>query len=494
MQGASDYINTISPDLLGSVSYDSDPAQAVNNYLTSSIGDINKVNEAVAASNDGAPNLQRLASLLQVNLSPSNMTSPYVDVLKTQQMRLAEQPIYGSSRVGVSSYWPGQYDAVWDFTTGTQDTLRLLGLKPWYNTTLEAYQDAGSTNVYAPSLLNSASAAHVLGQKQYELSSHLGNVQATVSDKRYVQKQYLSTTDSLRKGFAVAVRALYDYYPFGMPMKERSTSDTTTQSVYMSQVVYSPQYTKVNNAMSGASITSLNTTASTNYNGSVNYTGQSASISKVLSSLLPNVPVQMKIDLLYTNKPLYLAIQQGSAASPSVYTNLLYSTTMNSSGTYTISFTPTQSSVQLSIAYSSFNMNANTLCLTLDSVNYQQQSASVSSTQLVQVSNKINDGYRFGYNGQEKVDEIAGAGNSYTTEWRQYDPRLGRWLSPDPLISKFPGWSPYVFAFDNPIWFNDPDGDAPPKDNMGAHSADVEHPEILKDKSLRKLNPVPKKK
>ena len=84
MQGASDYINTISPDLLGSVSYDSDPAQAVNNYLTSSIGDINKVNEAVAASNDGDPNLQRLASLLHVNLSPSNMTSHYVEVLKTQ--------------------------------------------------------------------------------------------------------------------------------------------------------------------------------------------------------------------------------------------------------------------------------------------------------------------------------------------------------------------------------------------------------------------------
>jgi hypothetical protein len=286
-----------------------------------------------------------------------------------------------------------------------------------------------------------------LGQKQYELSSHLGNVQATVSDKRYVQKQYLSTTDSLRKGFAVAVRALYDYYPFGMPMKERSTSDTTTQSVYMSQVVYSPQYTKVNNAMSGASITS------------VNYTGQSASISKVLSSLLPNVPVQMKIDLLYTNKPLYLAIQQGSAASPSVYTNLLYSTTMNSSGTYTISFTPTQSSVQLSIAYSYFNTNANTLCFTLDSVNYQQQSASVSSTQLVQVSNKLNDGYRYGYNSQEKVDEIAGAGNHTTAEFWEYDTRLGRRWNRDPEPTF--GISEYAAFNNNPILFADPDGKFP---------------------------------
>ena len=105
---------------------------------------------------------------------------------------------------------------------------------------------------------------------------------------------------------------------------------------------------------------------------------------------------------------------------------------MNSSGTYTISFTPTQSLVQLSIAYSYFNTNANTLCFTLDSVNYQQQSASLSSTQLVQVSNKINDGYRFGFNGQEKVDEIAGAGNHTTAEFWEYDTRLGRRWNRDP--------------------------------------------------------------
>jgi len=366
-QGASAYIQTISPELLGSISYEHNPAQAVNTYLNSSAGDINKVHEAVVASNDGAPDLQGLAARLKID--KSQISNHDAEVLKTQRFGLAEHHIYGSSRVGVARYWPGQYDAEWNYTTNTKDTIRLLAKQPWYSGTLGGYKPAGITELYAQGVLSTATASHFLGQKQYELSSHLGNVQATLSDKRYVQKQYLSTTDSLRKGFAVAVRALYDYYPFGMPMKERSTSDTTTQSVYMSQVVYSPQYTKVNNAMSGASITSLNTTASTNYNGSINYTGQSASISKVLSSLLPNVPVQMKIDLLYTNKPLYLAIQQGSAASPSVYTNLLYSTTMNSSGTYTISFTPTQSSVQLSIAYSSFNTNANTLCFTLDSVN-----------------------------------------------------------------------------------------------------------------------------
>jgi len=62
----------------------------------------------------------------------------------------------------------------------------------------------------------------------------------------------------------------------------------------------------------------------------------------------------------------------------------------------------------------------------------------------------------------ERDDEVKGGGNSYTTEFRQYDPRLGRWLSIDPAMAKYPDWSPYVFAFDNPIWFHDPNGDDPP--------------------------------
>ena len=38
------------------------------------------------------------------------------------------------------------------------------------------------------------------------------------------------------------------------------------------------------------------------------------------------------------------------------------------------------------------------------------------------------------------------------------DPRLGRFLSVDPLAEKYPGWSPYNYVFDNPLKFTDPTG------------------------------------
>jgi RHS repeat-associated protein len=67
--------------------------------------------------------------------------------------------------------------------------------------------------------------------------------------------------------------------------------------------------------------------------------------------------------------------------------------------------------------------------------------------------------YRYGFNGMEKDDEVKGEGNSYTTEFRQYDPRIGRWMSIDPKFMKAPNLTPYRFSFNNPIAITDPNGD-----------------------------------
>ncbi len=69
---------------------------------------------------------------------------------------------------------------------------------------------------------------------------------------------------------------------------------------------------------------------------------------------------------------------------------------------------------------------------------------------------KDSPDYRYGFNGMEKDDEVKGSGNSYTTHFRQYDSRLGRWHSVDPVTHSY--MSPYV-AFDNdPINIIDPRG------------------------------------
>ncbi|MFC1480812.1 RHS repeat-associated core domain-containing protein [Candidatus Neomarinimicrobiota bacterium] len=44
---------------------------------------------------------------------------------------------------------------------------------------------------------------------------------------------------------------------------------------------------------------------------------------------------------------------------------------------------------------------------------------------------------------------------------RYYDAELGRWTQPDPLWAKYPGWSPYNYALNNPLKYVDPDGRIP---------------------------------
>ena len=55
-------------------------------------------------------------------------------------------------------------------------------------------------------------------------------------------------------------------------------------------------------------------------------------------------------------------------------------------------------------------------------------------------------GYRYGFQGEEKNDEISGKGNNYDFTFRTYDARLGRFFSVDPLHKQFAWNSPYAFA------------------------------------------------
>ncbi len=66
--------------------------------------------------------------------------------------------------------------------------------------------------------------------------------------------------------------------------------------------------------------------------------------------------------------------------------------------------------------------------------------------------------YRYGFNGKENDNEVKGEGNQQDYGMRIYDPRVGRFLSVDPLTKGFAMLTPYQFASNGPIEAVDLDG------------------------------------
>ena len=71
---------------------------------------------------------------------------------------------------------------------------------------------------------------------------------------------------------------------------------------------------------------------------------------------------------------------------------------------------------------------------------------------------QANTKYRYGFNGKENDNEVKGEGNQQDYGMRIYDPRLGRFLSVDPIAKSFPWNSPYAFAENDVIRSIDLDG------------------------------------
>lgn len=368
---------------------------------------------------------------------------------------LSEYMVYGSSRLGMKK-------------VREELALVVYTIDPGQVLTFQSYTDQTSG---IPDI-----ETEVLGFARYELSNHLGNVMAVISDRK------LGISNGGNTGYVSylpEVVNLYDYYPFGAPMPDRSfiaqECSTTNVSVTVTEqesyfescsgtsVNLVSGFYVLNTSNDDCSnnppvvqnndwIADANTTDLSNQGGSALYAeANNPSDAYMVSSKIMSTP---STGADYTLEVDFLAVI-GSDCHIEVYDNgsstvlLTYDVFAGTFGTETWTFTMPANSGDVHIRFVG-DPNAFGSSILFD--NYH-----LSYVQNIQTTVcRDLDGYRYGFNGQEKDNQVSGTGNTMTAEFWQYDARLGRRWNIDPIIKY---WQSSYSVFDNsPVNTNDPYG------------------------------------
>ena len=125
-------------------------------------------------------------SAIDMDMLPPNWLK-YNEILKSDRVYLGEHHIYGSSRLGMQKYPPSELQFQYKPGLPTTTYQSLIQQKPWYS----MYgNDLFNHNIYSNALSTSNMGfakmginSHILGNRHYELTNHLQNVQATVVDR-----------------------------------------------------------------------------------------------------------------------------------------------------------------------------------------------------------------------------------------------------------------------------------------------------------------------
>src|SRR5690625_3970196 len=253
-----------------------------------------------------------------------------------------------------------------------------------------------------------------------------------------------------------ALKAVYDYYPFGSPMQGRTIMDTARKCVDM---------TRLDRVWKAWEMTQTEIYAFSLINYHLDGEGE----------VFIDDNGAVEVETADEHAVFYMDLQDSLNNGGEMVLHLnwleelgekgfqLYVQGLDVNGEmrvfYQKHYKNPEDAVYLSIADSYTNVSVGiqgNVHFRIDNIRYTGGSW-VNEEVLVRVCDDGGDRYRFGFNGQEKVNEIAGMGNHNTAEFWEYDTRLGRRWNVDPVDQI--SISNYAVFRNNPLVFSDVDGD-----------------------------------
>jgi len=207
------------------VLYNSAPAATIDNYIAGvGISDINTTLSSLPdLTAGGYYSLAAIDPLMSAGV-PSSIALALGEV--TDTISLASHIIYGSNRLGDQRYDTTHYRNTYNINS-TVTPIRFLDDKiPWYSYKTDDLSDSNYASPYNHMDVTSSSFGRVLGKRYYEISDHLGNVLATVLDRKTGHK--IGGTGTTYDYWLADLANVSDYYPGGMSMPQRNLYATDT--------------------------------------------------------------------------------------------------------------------------------------------------------------------------------------------------------------------------------------------------------------------------
>ncbi len=223
-----------------------------------------------------------------------------------------------------------------------------------------------------------------------------------------------------------------DYSPFGAPLANRDYKPIDEQN---RNIIINTTYNEGTDGWVPASGTTLgNSLGRLQF---LTYSATAQSAQKVYAGLL-TIGKKYRVSFDFIIDGITTATYTVTNGSTNVGTKLQSITTRE-----VVEFTATSTNL--------------TLMITLSAGNYGRL-AHIDNLEVAEIA-EIGEGYRFGFNGMEKDNDTYGEGNALDFGARIYDSRLGRWLSLDRLMSKYPFVNPYNGMLNSPLQYKDINGE-----------------------------------